>query len=84
LLQHQVVHDLLVEAQRNRAPECELYCPTEGKFLCIRVDPDTGKHAVTRPAITRASKFFKTLPGASAPTRALSQTHELFFFFFLK
>jgi hypothetical protein len=38
------VERFLTEAKHNRAPECRLYLPSEGKFLCVTIDTNSGKH----------------------------------------
>ena len=37
---------LMREAFQNRTPECQLFLPSEGKFLVIEVDARTGHHHV--------------------------------------
>eukprot|EP00613_Pedinella_sp_CCMP2098_P028229 CAMPEP_0171709286 /NCGR_PEP_ID=MMETSP0991-20121206/15387_1 /TAXON_ID=483369 /ORGANISM="non described non described, Strain CCMP2098" /LENGTH=349 /DNA_ID=CAMNT_0012299363 /DNA_START=85 /DNA_END=1134 /DNA_ORIENTATION=- len=40
------VASMIQAGLKNRAPECQLYLPSENKFLCVVVDFQTGLHTV--------------------------------------
>ena len=50
-----MVNRLIHDANQNRAPECQLYLPNEGKYLCVDVDPKTGKNTVK---LMEADRYF--------------------------
>lgn len=53
-----VVERFLSEARKNRAPECSLYLPSEGKFLCVAIDTATGKHFLQ---LLEGDRFFPSV-----------------------
>mmetsp|Transcript_25339 Transcript_25339/g.30028 ORF Transcript_25339/g.30028 Transcript_25339/m.30028 type:complete len:333 (+) Transcript_25339:59-1057(+) len=53
-----VVERFLNEARKNRAPECSLYIPSEGKFLCVGVDTASGKHFLQ---LLEGDRFFPSV-----------------------
>jgi hypothetical protein len=46
---------LLEAGIKNRGPECQIYLPSENKFLCVVVDVQTGLHGVR---LLEGDRFF--------------------------